>query len=168
MIRELSAVKGQGTVMKIFFSGVLCVVLMLSMSSGVVGEELDLSDLKAFDWAVKKNGAQVRSRILLAPTADPIELVRLWKKKFGIRLTTEDATHAIVVSVGRVKSHGDLKIKRADIDRMRRLIELELELTNLEARKAPKSEEEKRLEKVKALVEAKPEEFVIGIWHAVY
>ncbi len=137
-------------------------LLSLCLSTlAVNGEDLDLSQLKAFDWRLKEFGGQTKAQALISPTADPLELVECLKKKFGVRLTTENREHVIVISVGALAAHGDLKMTRANIDRIRKLIEIDVQLLRLRARPLPKTSEEIAAARVKSLEEAAPGEIQI-------
>ncbi len=87
-------------------------------------EELDLSAARAFDWAQASEGRVVSAHCLLSPTDEPKELAKELRKQFGVRLTTDDAAPTLIVSAGIAPAGARLTITRADIDRIKHLVEV--------------------------------------------
>ncbi|MCZ7643862.1 MAG: hypothetical protein M5U26_01035 [Planctomycetota bacterium] len=100
-------------------------------------EELDLTGARTVDWAQEDHGGIAGPQALVAPTGDPVELAGLLKKLYGIRLSSEDAAHTVVLAAGAHPEGARLSVQRADIDRIRHVVELTAVLELAEGGREP-------------------------------
>lgn len=124
---------------------VAILVLMFGLPLCAKAEELDLTKAKTIDWSREDQGGVQAARALLAPTADPKELAEELKRGNGVRLSSEDDLHVVVVALGPLAEGATYALTQTHIDRFRHLVELTFEIG-----KASKSASE-----AKAEVEAK-------------
>lgn len=92
-------------------------------------EELDLTRIKTIDWAAEDQGGETGAHLLLSPTDDPAELAELMRKLYGVRLSSEDPQHAVVIALGRQSEGVKLELTRTTMDRFGKLVELEALIT---------------------------------------
>lgn len=92
-------------------------------------EELDLTRIKTIDWAAEDQGGETGAHLLLSPTDDPAELAELMRKLYGVRLSSEDPQHAVVIALGRQPEGVKLELTRTTMDRFGKLVELEALIT---------------------------------------
>jgi hypothetical protein len=126
--------------------GWVALLLVLGLARGASAEDLDLTRVRYLDWAAVEAGREARAQALLAPTEDPKELAGLLKKAFGARLASDDNGHWFVFAAGQVQSKAVLRLQNATVDRFMHLIEVQVELEtpekSLQAKPAPKAQEE--------------------------
>ena len=143
---------------RFFMRSILLAGIVLA-STTATAEDLDLTRIKLFDWSLKEFGHVRGAHALLAPSADPKTVAEETRKQFGIRLSTEDVAHTIVLSAG-IQSQGTrLILQRATIDRFRHLVELEVLIEKPSAKNAPPKKANGKAKEKEAAVD---EEFVIG------
>ncbi|MCW8129233.1 MAG: hypothetical protein KIS92_02510 [Planctomycetota bacterium] len=115
------------------------------------GEELDLTKVRTFDWSKEEAGGIKARQALLSPTLDAKELAGLMRRGNGVRLSSEDPEHAVVVALGQVPAGTVYALTQTHIDRFRHIVELTFEITKpapgqtdakaaLEVKKAPQDD----------------------------
>jgi len=98
--------------------------LSLLVAGSLHAEELDLAKARTVDWSKEEHGKVLRALAVLAPLPGPLEVSRELRKGNGIRLSTEDREHTIVVALGILASGTRYTVTQATIDRFHKHIEL--------------------------------------------
>lgn len=105
---------------------------LIAASAGLCSacaEELDLTKVKTVDWSKEALGGIKTQQAMLAPTMDPKELAGLMQRGNGVKLSSEDDAHAVVVALGPVGTGTSYALTQTYIDRFRHLIEITFEIT---------------------------------------
>ncbi|MCK6473055.1 MAG: hypothetical protein L6R28_15030 [Planctomycetes bacterium] len=102
---------------------------LLLVAASACAEELDLTRIETIDWAAEDQGGETGAHLLLSPTDDPAELAELMRKLYGVRLSSEDPQHAVVIALGRQPEGVKLELTRTTMDRFGKLVELEALIT---------------------------------------
>ncbi|MBI3830978.1 MAG: hypothetical protein HY291_15770 [Planctomycetes bacterium] len=102
--------------------------LTLGLAFQAAAEELELTKAKTIDWSREDQGGVQAARALLAPTADPKELSEELKRGNGVRLSSEDDVHVVVVALGPLAAGTTYALTQTQIDRFSHLVELTFEI----------------------------------------
>ena len=98
--------------------------LILLAAGWLCAEELDLAQARTVDWSKEEHGKVLRSLAVIAPMSEPLEVSKELRKGNGIRLSTEDRAHTVVVAMGVLVPGTRYTVAQASIDRFLKHVEL--------------------------------------------